>query len=214
MTTPSGTIALTNVATELGVSATGLNLNQTNVRRLAGVVTNNSLITMQNLQNKTWVLNLTGRQSLGRCYSAQSGFSIDRYGASGDIFLTMGVWPTDPPNCQTCDWNWLQFGGTTNASRASTNTRPYWTMVWQVNLSTLGVGNTVQTRAPNWPYTLVDYTYSITRNSVNSVQITLFPYAWGTGDTGTSISVSEWWNGFVADFGSQTLTLTWTSLGY
>jgi hypothetical protein len=212
MTTPSGTITMANVATELSVSQTGINLNQTNVRRLAGQVSGE--VTMQNLQNKTWVLNLTGIQSAGRCYSAQSGFSIDRYGEAGDIFLTMGAWPTDPPNCQTCNWQWLQYGGTENATRTSNNTRPYWTNVWQVNLSSLGVGNSVETRAPNFPYNLVAYTYIINRNSVNSVEITIYPSAWGTGDTGTTISVSNWWNGFVSDFGGTTLTLTWTSLGY
>jgi hypothetical protein len=207
MTTPSGTITMANVATELSVSQTNINLNQQNVRRLAGQVS--GVITMQNLQNKTWVQNLTGRQSQGRCFSAQSGFSIDRYGSAGDIFLTMGAWPTDPPNCQTVPWQYLQYGGATNGSNY-----PRWTNVWQVNLSSLGVGNSVQTRAPNWPYILVEYTYIITRNSVNSVQITIYPNAWGTGDTGTSISVSNWWNGFVEDFGGNTLTLTWTSLGY
>ena len=102
---------MANVATELSVSQTGINLNQTNVRRLAGQTS--GTITMQNLQNKTWVQNLTGRQSAGRCYSAQSGFSIDRYGSAGDILLTMGVWPTDPPNCQTVPWQYLQYGGAT-----------------------------------------------------------------------------------------------------
>ena len=50
MTTPSGTIAMTNVAAEIGISATGINLNQQNVRRLAGQVS--GVVTMQNLQNK------------------------------------------------------------------------------------------------------------------------------------------------------------------
>lgn len=207
MTTPSGTITMANVATELDVSATGINLNQQNVRRLAGQVS--GTITMQNLQNKTWVQNLTGRQSAGRCYSAQSGFSIDRYGSAGDIILTLGVWPTDPPNCQTIPWQYLQYGGVQNAS-----SYPRYSMVWTINLSNLGVGGSTQTRAPSWPYTLVGYTYIVTRNSINSVQIEIYPNAWGTGDTGTSISVANWWQGFIDDFGGNTLTLTWTSLGY
>ena len=212
MTTPSGTITMANVATELSVSQTGINLNQTNVRRLAGQIS--GTITMQNLQNKTWVQNLTGRQSQGRCYSAQSGFSIDRYGDAGDIILTMGAWPTDPPNCNTVPWQWLQYGAAENTARINSGTRPFWTNTWTVNLSTLGVGGSTQTRAPNWPYTLVGYTYVITRNSINSVQITIYPEPWGTGDTGTSISVYNWWQGFIDDFGGTTLTLTWTSLGY
>jgi hypothetical protein len=209
MTTPSsGPISISNSNTEFGFD---YNFNQSlansNVRKLVGV--SSGPISLSNLYNKTWVKNLTGRQTGGRCYSGQSGFSVDRYGNNGDIILTMGVWPTDPPNCQTIPWTYLQFGGTQNAA-----SYPRFTQVWQVNLTSLGVGNSVQTRAPSWPYTLVGYTYIITRNSINSVQITIYPNSWGTGDTGTSISVSGWWNGFVEDFGGQTLTLTWTSLGY
>jgi hypothetical protein len=207
MTTPSGTITMANVATELGVSQTGINLNQQNVRRLAGQVT--GTVTMQNLQNKTWVQNLTGRQSSADCYSAQSGFSIDRYGSAGDIFLTMGAWPTDPPNCQTVPWQYLQYGGATNGSNY-----PRWTNVWQVNLSTLGVGNSVQTRAPNWPYTNVAWTYIVTRTSTNSITVAIWNQGIGTGDTGTQISINNWYNTFVNTFGGETLTLTWTSLGY
>lgn len=211
MTTPSGTITMANVATELGASQTGINLNQTTVRRLAQVTS--GAIGMNNLQNKTWVVNLGGRQSSAGCYSAQSGFSVDRYGSAGDVFLTMGAWPTDPPNCQTCDWTWLQFGGTTNTNRANAGTRPYWTNVWQINLTSLAEGSSVDTRAPNWPYTLVPWTYRITKTSVNTVSIQIYG-TWGTGDTGTSISVANWYNTFVDTFGGETFTLTWTSVGY
>ena len=207
MTTPSGTISMANVATELGVSQTGINLNQQNVRRLAGQFS--GTITMQNLQNKTWVQNLTGIQSSADCYSAQSGFSIDRYGEAGDIFLTMGAWPTDPPNCQTVPWQYLQYGGATNGSNY-----PRWTNVWQVNLSSLGVGNSVQTRAPNWPYTNVAWTYIVTRTSTNSITVDIWNQGIGTGDTGTQISINNWYHTFVNTFGGETLTLTWTSLGY
>lgn len=214
MTTPSGAISFSDVASELSISTTGINLNQTNVRRLAGKPSGE--VSLADLRSKTWVQNLIGIQSNGRCYSAQSGFSIDRYGSDGDIFLTMGVWPTDPPNCNTIPWEWLKFGAIENTARASINNRPYWLGTWTENLSTLGVGNGIYTRAPIWPYTLVDYTYYIFRNSVNSVQITIYPNAWGTGDTGTSISVANWWQGFVDDLaaGGTTLTLTWPSLGY
>jgi hypothetical protein len=52
MTTPSGTISLANVNTELGLAATTtISMNQTNVRTLAGVPS--GAISMQNLQNKS-----------------------------------------------------------------------------------------------------------------------------------------------------------------
>lgn len=212
MPTPSGIISLRDVATELSVSSSNINLNQTNVRRLAGKPS--GVVSLNDLRNKTWVTNLTGIQSTADCYSAQSGFSIDRYGSAGDIFLTMGAWPSDPPNCQTCNWQWLQFGGTENATRVANNTRPYWTNVWQINLSNLAVGQSITTRAPNWPYTNVAWTYNVTRTSVNTITVAIWNQGIGTGDTGTQISINNWYNTFFNTFGGETLTLTWPSLGY
>jgi hypothetical protein len=212
MTTPSGVISLSDVATELSISTTGINLNQTNVRRLAGKTS--GAVSLNDLRSKTWVQNLTGIQSQASCYSAQSGFSVDRYGSNGDVFLTMGVWPTDPPNCQTCSWEWLKFGGTENTTRSSNGTRPYWTGVWGINLSSLSVGSTTYTRAPIWPYTNVSWTYAVTRTATNSIRIDIWNSGIGTGDTGTQISVNNWYNTFVNTFGGESLTLTWTDLGY
>jgi hypothetical protein len=54
MTTPSGTIGLSNVNTELGYSSTALiTMNDAAVRTLAGVGGSGTVITMQNLQNKS-----------------------------------------------------------------------------------------------------------------------------------------------------------------
>jgi hypothetical protein len=137
------------------------------------------------------------------CFSGQAGFSVDLY--QGVITLTMGAWPTDPPNCQTCDSDWLQLVGyganglandsTSNIYRAANNIRPYWTNLWTLDLDAMSIGSTVQTRAPNFPYTQVDYTYSITKSTANSISI-LRRAAWGTGDTGTTISVANWANSF------------------
>jgi hypothetical protein len=212
MTTPSTTISISDVATELSVSSSGLSLNDTKVRRLAGKVS--GAVSLNDLRNKTWVTNLTGRQSTADCYSAQSGFSVDRYGSNGDITLTMGAWPSDPPNCQTCNWEWLKFGGTENATRVSNNTRPYWTNVWTLNISSLSVGQSTTTRAPNWPYTNVAWTYTVTRTATNTITVAIWNSGIGTGDTGTQISINNWYNTFVSTFGGETLTLTWTDLGY
>lgn len=139
----------------------------------------------------------------GNCYSGQAGFSVDLY--QGVITLTMGVWPTDPPNCQTCDSDWLQLTGygangladdsTSNIYRAANNVRPYWTGVWTLDLDAMSVGSTVETRAPIFPYTQVDYTYRITKSTANSISI-LRRETWGTGDTGTTISVGGWGSSF------------------
>lgn len=222
MTTPSGTISMANVASELGVSATGINLNQTNVRRLAGVLS--GTISMSNLQNKTWVLNLAGVQSVAGCYAAQSGFSVDRYGSAGDVILTTGVWPSYSPQCNTCAWQWLQFGAAENTNRINTGAEPYWAMIGpQVNITGMSIGQTIYIQVPYWPYTLVGYTFAVTRTAINSVGIVPFPYSWSTGDTGTSISVYYWWyyavllGGGNPDPENPTLgqiNLTWTNLGY
>lgn len=153
--------------------------------------------------------NLAGSQSAAGCYAGQGGFSVDvfTFNSVNAVYLTMGTWPTDPPNCQTCDWTWLNRAGmgnnglsnnnTSNIFRTANNVRPYWTMLWTLNIDAIPIGNTVETRAPNWPYTIVSYTYRVTKNSNNSISIVPYPNAWSTGDTGTSISVNSWWRNVV-----------------
>lgn len=191
MTTPTGTITLADVATELGVSSSGINLNQTNVRKLAEKPS--GIISLNDLRGKSWNLNIINFYGPGYCYSGQAGFALDRI--NGVYTLTMGAWPTDPPNCQTADSAWLLNGGTVNSQRAAANTRPYWTNVWTLNVEDITVGQTVNTRAPNWPYTNVSYTYQVTRTGDKALTINRHP-KFGTGDTGTSISVSGWGDSF------------------
>ena len=218
MTTPtSGAISLADVRTETGGSGQ-ISMDDTSVRRLGEDFSGE--FTMGQFYNRTWLKNFTGVQSSASCYSAQGGFSVDRH-SDGKLYLNMGVWPTDPPNCQTCDWHWLSNNFATNNTRKTNNTRPYWTQTWQICVTDMSVGSTVDTRAPNWPYTLVSYTYRVTRTGTNSVKIVPYPNSWGTGDTGTSISVGNWWNNVVTlgggDPNSGTLgsiNLSWTDIGY
>lgn len=199
MPTPTGVISLSDVATELGVSTSGINLNDTNVRKLAGKTS--GVISLNDLKGKDWNQNILNLHGPGYCYSGQAGFALDK--VSGDFILTMGVWPTDPPNCQTCDSAWLKSGAAVNTTRKNANTRPYWTMTWTLNISAMTVGQNVTTRAPNWPYTNVPYTYSITRTGTTSLSIDRYS-KFGTGDTGTSISVNGWGDSFNAIAGTTT----------
>lgn len=223
MTLPSTNLSMSDVASEIGITSSGINLNQQNVRRLSGDISGAS--TMADLRGKTWRLNLAGVQSAASCYSAQGGFAVSRYDTTGDVILTLGVWPTDPPNCQTCSWTWLLYGASENSSRASSNSRPYWTQTWNVNITSMSIGQTIYTRAPSWPYTLVSYTYAVTKTASNAVSIVPYPSAWGTGDTGTTISVGNWWNNVVYLGGGSppskgnpgslgSINLSWTNLGY
>ena len=55
MTTPTGTIGLSDVNVELGYSSTAnITMNDTNVRTLAGVGGNATIISMNDLRGKTW----------------------------------------------------------------------------------------------------------------------------------------------------------------
>jgi hypothetical protein len=147
---------------------------------------------------------ISGSQSVAGCYSAQGGFSLDR--VQGNVWLYMGVWPTDPPNCQTCNWEWLAFNGNgligsaqteSNLYRYQNNLRPYWSMVGSVNLTALTTNQVVDYQIPSGaggPYSHVAYTYRITKTSATSISIQTYPTAWGTGDNGSSISISNWWS--------------------
>lgn len=149
---------------------------------------------------------LTGTQSSAGCYSAQGGFSVDYI--NGVTTLSLGAWPTDPPNCQTCSWEWLQLNGagsnglsdssSSNNYRSSNNIRPYWTKTTTLNIDALSNGSTTYVQIPSWPYTLVSYTYAVTKNSATSISIVPYYEPWGTGDTGTSISVNNWWRNVVS----------------
>jgi hypothetical protein len=160
---------------------------------------------------------ISGVQSVAGAYSAQGGFSLDDIG--GVITLYMGAWPSDPPNNQTCNWEWLAFSNYgldktasndgSNYYRVTNNIRPYWTMWGSYKLTDIGIGSTVDYQLPYWPYTLVPYTYRITRDSSNSASIEPYPTAWDTGDNGTSVSVSNWVNNMIALQGTGGLTFTW-----
>ena len=163
----------------------------------------------------TATAHISGVQSASGTYSAQGGFSLDR--VSGVVILYMGVWPSDPPNNQTCNWEWLAFSNlglnklgndsTSNGYRIANNIRPYWTMGGEYNLSSITLSTSVDYQIPFWPYTLVPYTYRITRTSSNSVSIQTYPSAWDTGDNGTTISVENWWINMQVLWGTDGTTL-------
>lgn len=84
MTTPSGTISLSDVNIELGLAATTIiSMNQSNVRSLAGVPSGQ--ISMSNLQNKSNTLVGGIRVETGKtgwqAYSTANGSSLNTLGA-------------------------------------------------------------------------------------------------------------------------------------
>jgi hypothetical protein len=190
---------MNDVRVELGVGSATIGINDTNVRKLAGITS--GTIDMDSLKGKSWNINYMFFHGPGNCYSGQAGFSLDRI--NGNVILTMGAWPTDPPNCQTALSTWLQSGGIVNEQRRASNIRPFWTNLWTLNVESIAIGTNAITRAPNWPYTLVPWTYNVTRTGATSITIERYP-VWGTGDTGTSISVNGWGQSFDAIAGVRT----------
>lgn len=171
---------------------------------------------------------VTDTQSAAGCYSGQGGFSLDI--VNGQAIMYFGLWPSDPPNCQTCYGAWLAFASLgvdrtgansgSNGYRVTNNVRPYWTMGGApLNLTAIPVGTTTYWQSSNWPYTLVGYTYAVTKTTSNSISIQTYPSSWGTGDSGTSTSVYAWyanvntlWGGYNAGKAGWVLgtgTFTW-----
>jgi hypothetical protein len=68
----------------------------------------------------------------------------------------------------------------------------------------MSTGQTTEVRAPLWPYTLVPYTYAVTKVTNTSIRIVPYPQPWDTNDNGTSISVNNWWNNVAALGGGGT----------
>lgn len=141
---------------------------------------------------------LTGIQTVAGTYSGQSGFSVDRW-SDGTTRLTLGFWPHDPPNNQTSDWHWLQFGGVENNNRRNGGLSNYWDGVDVIDLANIPVGNTYAFRASHWAYSFSTGTFTITRTATNQLKFVLTAAIWwSTGDTGTTVSIESWYRNVVA----------------
>ena len=80
MPTPSGTISLSNVNTELGRSSTAnISMNEAAVRTLAGVGGSGSIITMDNLRGKSNAsVAISDQSALDYSYLGNGGQGVAR----------------------------------------------------------------------------------------------------------------------------------------
>ena len=92
MPTPSGTISLSNVNTELGRSSTAnISMNEAAVRTLAGVGGSGSIITMDNLRGKSNAsVAISDQSALDYSYLGNGGQGFARYqlNANGVAYRT------------------------------------------------------------------------------------------------------------------------------
>lgn len=224
----SGQITLTGIRNEYGGAAPhGLKEYYRGGSNVPNITNNTSIptsgqISIKNFYSSQNAQLLLSDQSNSGCYSAQTGVAISYYspggaGTSPSVYLDIGTWPSDPPNCQYCYGSWLQFGGkgsnlasndnTSNIYRQANSVTPYWAFYIQINIGALSVGSVNYyghvghyTYAYNWysrGYTSwpnsTGYVWKITKLTSTSIQLETCPEDFGMPDSGGSLSLANWW---------------------
>lgn len=150
MVLPTGTITMTDVNREVGFSdSTLIDLNATQVRRLCGLTTNNSTISMNNLRGQGATLS-----SLGTAYDTFTNNPAATVQVSLN-FLSDGTWNRSGTGTLTgtpTSGNWFALGSTANIGLS------YWIRFTATVLITSGVGSF--TASTGWLY--LDTTRTIT----------------------------------------------------
>jgi hypothetical protein len=169
---------------------------------------------------------ISGFASGTGCYFAKSGFSLDRI--SGDIWLTAGTVPqhylgSNCGNNANVPWELLKFRGTgtnqlSNDSTSNiyqlTNTYyDHWAMMDSINISAIPIGSSgnlshltysVSVNGAGWPFAFGNPNYIVRRTGTNSATIELGQNAaWGTGDNGWNITISNWFSLTNISFGGS-----------
>jgi hypothetical protein len=162
---------------------------------------------------------ITGFASGTGCYFAKSGFSLDRDRITGNIWLTAGSVPQHyyASNCgnnTNVSWELLKYRGTgtnqlsndstSNIYQLTNKLYDYWGMMDSINISAIPIGSSanlthstysVSVNGVGWPWSLSPPAYIVRRTGTNSATIELGQNAaWGTGDTGWNITISNWFS--------------------
>lgn len=134
MPTPTGTISMSDVNTELGKSSTAqISLNDTDVRTLAGV--SSGAISMDNLR---------GKSSLTVDYPALASATVSNQQNCASLSVTAGS-PTISGGNGTYTYSWTRTSGSSGFNINSTTAqRPTWSRqvcaevleeIWQVTVT-------------------------------------------------------------------------------
>jgi hypothetical protein len=162
-------------------------------------------------------ISINGFMSGTACYYAKTGLSLDRI--VGNIWLTVGSFPQTyfNSNCNnnaSVPWELLKFRGkgtnqlsndsTSNEYQLNNGAYPRWMQMDSINVSAIPIGSSANLnhsaydysgRGAGWPFSLKTPTFIITRTGTNSITIELgMSSDWDTGDTGTNISVRNWFS--------------------
>jgi PKD repeat protein len=214
LTVPSGVTSFAvNVPTVDDSSVEG---NETLILTIGGVSHTVNIINNDSI-------NLVGGETASGEYSAQTGWSVDQWSDSS-YRLTLGAWPNDPPHSQNCDWEWLQFGGVTNNTRISGGLTNFWGATGVVNIGDIAVGSYVdlQLKLPNggnhMRYDDRPYTFRVFRTGARQIQLEIYGdqgttpqgathySGWDTGDTGSTISIMNWFDLWQTHTGAPSFT--------
>lgn len=225
----SGQITLTGIRNEYGGAAPhGLKEYYRGGSNVPNITNNTSIptsgqISIKNFYSSQNAQLLLSDQSNSGCYSAQTGVALSWYspggaGTSPSVWLNIGTWPSDPPNCQYCYGSWLAFGGkgtnlatndnTSNTYRANNGVTPYWAFTRaEIDVGSLSVGsvnyygqggwyayayNWYSRGYTSWPNG-TGYVWKITKSSSTSIVLETCPEDFGFFDGGGSYSLANWW---------------------
>jgi hypothetical protein len=212
MTIPTSIVSLSNLQASLGgVNPIGLNEyylrgNQNNNGLYTPAVPTSGAVSLAQFRGANAAINYNGRSSPTYTFNACMGFSVDAF--NGGLRVTVGYWGTG----NTDSWTGLTFKTTASSTSglseiaqftltaANKNVVQYGTIAsgnmlfFQAQIFSnpvLAYGNNVNTSGGSEGAPGAAWMVAASWNGTNEVYVYLNPSRNGTGDTGTSISMSN-----------------------
>jgi len=226
---PTTTTTSTSTTTTAAPTTTTTSTSTTTTTRAPIITTTSTTTTTTQIP----VTNIQTFKTDAGCYFAGTGFSLDNVG--GQIWLTAGAVP-QVANGATCLTNntvsasllinkgkGLNDAANNNFSnlyQINNAGYPQWKLMDSLRLDDIAIGATANlnftthsanVNGPGWPYTLVSAmpNFTVTRTGTNTAILRLGPSAaWGTGDSGWDLTVSNWFTLTTTLLGTGR-TLTW-----
>ncbi len=212
MPVPSTTVALSDIQTEFGgsnpISLSEYYEGGSSIGN--GVYAPNDIptsgaISLNNFRSSKSQHHYYDNQSNRYTYSAATGWSIDYY--NGKLRATVGWWANDPPNFGTVEGAYLQFGNSSGSDATGRFFRNVHSVILEPNVTVdCTNSNFLRNEAFNCSYASGGWSHRLTWNGANAITIQINSSWSGTGDTGTSITMSNMASSFSDKFGSTSFT--------
>lgn len=212
MAVPSTTVSLSDIQTEFG----GSNPISLSEYYEGGSIIGNGVyapndipasgaISLDDFRSAKEEHHYYDNQSYRYTYSAATGWSIDYY--DGVLKATVGWWANDPPNFGTVEGAYLAFGnysGTDTTGRFFQNVH---SVILEPNVAVdCTNSNFLKNNAFSCSYASGGWSHRLTWDGADSITIQINSSWSGTGDTGTSITMSNMAGSFSDKFGSTSYT--------